>query len=66
MPQSAAHKRATIRFESKAYDKILIRIRKDRLDDSGLSREMIQKAADAAGMSVNAFILSAINDKINK
>lgn len=66
MPQSAAHIRATTRFESKAYDKIQLRIRKDRMDDSGLTREMIQKAAAAENMSVNAFILQAISEKMNK
>lgn len=66
MPQSAAHIRATTRFESKAYDKIQVRIRKDRMDDSGLTREMIQQAASAEGMSVNAYILQAVSEKMNK
>ena len=66
MPQTAAHIRATIRFESKAYDKITIRLRKDRLDPSGLSRASIQEAAEAEGMSVNAYILQAISEKMNK
>lgn len=66
MPQSAAHIRATTRFESKAYDKITVRIRKDRLDPSGLSRDSIQAAADAAGLSLNAYILQAVSEKMNK
>ena len=66
MPQSAAHIRATTRFESKAYDKIQVRIRKDRLDDSGLSREIIQKAAASEGLSVNAYILKAVNAYMNR
>ena len=61
MPKTEAQIRANVKFESKAYDKILIRLRKDRPDPSGLSREIIQKAADAKGLSVNAFILEAIN-----
>lgn len=66
MPQSAAHIRATTRFESKAYDKITVRLRKDRPDQSGLSRESIQAAADAEGLSLNAFILQAVYEKIHK
>lgn len=66
MPVSQAQKKAVRKYETKTYDKILIRIRNDGSDNSGLSREAIQKAADAAGMSLNAFILSAVSDKINK
>lgn len=66
MPKSAAAIRANTKFESKAYDKILLRLRKDRLDPSGLSRESIQAAADAAGMSLNGFILQAVSEKMKK
>lgn len=66
MSVSEAQIRATSKFESKVYDKILIRLRKDRLDDSGLSRELIQQAAEAEGMSLNAYILKAVAEKINK
>jgi uncharacterized protein (DUF1778 family) len=66
MPQSAAHIRATTRFESKAYDKITLRLRKDRPDTSGLSRDSIQAAADAEGKSINAYILEAVKEKMNK
>lgn len=63
---SEAQKRATSKFESKAYDKILLRIRKDRPDESGLSRESIQAAADAEGLSINSYILKAISAYMNK
>lgn len=66
MPQSQAHIKASDRFNKKAYDSILVRFRKDRPDDSGLSREIIQNAADAAGLSLNAFCLAAIKEKIEK
>lgn len=66
MPKSEAQKKANIEFESKVYDKILIRIRKDRLDPSGLSREKIQQAAEKDGMSLNGYILQAIKEKIDK
>lgn len=58
--------RANQKYDQKAYDKIIVRIHKDRLDDSGLSRESIQKAAEDAGMSVNGFILQAVAEKMNK
>lgn len=66
MAVSKAQIRATGRFETKVYDKILLRIRKDRPDQSGLSRESIQEAADAEGLSLNAFILQAVYEKIHK
>ena len=66
MSVSKAQIRATTKFEHTSYDKITVRLRKDRPDASGLSRDSIQAAADAAGMSINAFILSAVSDKINK
>ena len=61
MPKSAAAIRANTKFENKAYDKITVRLRKDRLDDSGLSRDAIQAAADAEGLSINGYILKAVN-----
>jgi len=66
MPKSAAAIRANTKFENKAYDKITVRIRKDRPDPSGLSRDSIQAAADAAGLSLNAYILQAVSEKMNK
>jgi len=63
---SAAQKRATTKYENKVYDKILLRIRKDRPDPSGLSRDSIQTAADAEGKSINAYILEAVSEKMNK
>lgn len=52
-----AQKRANLKFEAKAYDRLNLRIRKD----STMTRNDIQKAADAAGESVNAYILKAID-----
>lgn len=66
MPKSAAAIRANTKFENKAYDKITVRIRKDRPDPSGLSRDSIQAAADAEGKSINAYILEAVKEKMNK
>jgi len=57
MAQTLAHKQATQRYETKAYDKVLIRIRKD----GDRTRKDIQKAADAKGESLNQYILNAID-----
>lgn len=57
---SDAQKKATTKYESKTYDKICLRIRKD----SDLTRETIQKAADSVGESVNVFIMNAIKQRI--
>lgn len=61
MAQTQAHKKATQRFETKAYDKILLRIRKD----GDRTREDIQKAAESAGESLNQYILNAIDMRMN-
>ena len=62
MTVSDAQKRATAKFEKNAYDKILLRIRKD----GKINRDTIQKEAEKRGESVNAFILDAIEKKINR
>ena len=61
MAQSTAHKAATRRFEQKAYDKVLLRLRKD----TEPTRDTITRAAEGAGMSLNAFIVEAIREKID-
>lgn len=53
--QNAASRNA---YEARAYDKIVVRIRKDGDDD--LTAEQIRAAAKRDGMSINAWILDAI------
>lgn len=50
------------RYRAKAYDLISFRVRRDSED--GVDREAIKQAAEAAGMSVNAWIIQAIKDKL--
>lgn len=57
---SEAQKRATTKFESKAYDKILLRLRKDGFTN----KELIQLAADIKAKSVNSYIIEAIEEKL--
>ena len=56
MPKTAAQKRANLKFEAKAYDRLNLRIRKD----GDLTRKDIQRSADAKGESLNQYILKAV------
>lgn len=49
------------RYEAKAYDKVYIRLRKD-----GLSAELVKAAADKADESVNAYIVRAIRERMER
>ena len=57
-----AHIKATGKYEKKTYDKVLLRIRKD----TEPTRETITAAADAVGLSLNAYIMEAVKEKIRK
>lgn len=48
------------RYNAKTYDKITLRTRKDTQP----TRETIQAAADAAGESLNQYILTAIKQRL--
>jgi predicted HicB family RNase H-like nuclease len=50
------------RYEAKAYSKMMLRIRKDGSD--GMIKDDISRAAERDGLSVNAWILEAIRDKL--
>lgn len=60
MSSTPAKVRAQTKWESKAYDKVLLRIRKD----GELTREDIQQAAANAGESLNEFILESIRQRM--
>ena len=59
---SEAQKRAKNKYNKKAYETILYRIRRD----GDITRDAIQEAAAAAGLSVNEYITEAIRDKMKK
>ena len=59
--KTEAKKRCDQRWEAKAYDRILLRVRKD----THPTRDEITEAAAAAGMSLNAYCLEAILEKMN-
>ena len=50
------------RYEKKTYDLISFRLKRDGSD--GITREQIKAAAEAAGQSINAWIIDAIKDKL--
>lgn len=60
MPVTKAHIRATTKYENKSYDKICIRIRKD----ADITRDKLQKAADAAGESLNSYVMEAVRQRM--
>lgn len=55
-----AQRRASLKWEQENNEKITVKLRRGK--DPG--KEQIKAAADAAGMSVNAWILEAIKDKL--
>ena len=59
---SEAQKKANLKWEAKAYDKVLLRIRKD----TEPTRETITAAADAVGLSLNAYIMEAVKEKMQR
>ena len=62
MGKSEALKRANAKFERIAYSKVLLRLR----NDTEPTRETVTKAATAAGMSLNAYIIQAIEEKMTR
>jgi predicted HicB family RNase H-like nuclease len=54
-----AQRKAVGRYERDNYDKVLLRMPQGE-------RERMKEAADAAGQSLNAYILDAIRDRMNK
>lgn len=49
-------------YNKRNYQAITFRIKRDGAD--GFTKEQMEAAADASGMSINAWILEAIRDKI--
>ena len=59
MPKTDAQKRAQSKYESKAYAKILLRVRADEIDE-------IRAAIEASGESVNGYIIKAIRQRMER
>lgn len=59
MPVSKAQQRAVTKYMKENYDEIKVRVPKGK-------KELIQAHAAAEGLSVNAWIGEAIEEKLNK
>ena len=55
MAQTKAHMEATTRYNKRAYDRIELKLRKD----ADINGEVLRAHAEAMGESVNAFLLRA-------
>lgn len=62
MPASIAHMEATKRFEKKAYDQFVLRVRKDVYENL----DFIRDYAERRGESVNSFIKRAVEETIER
>ena len=60
MGKTEAQKRANAKFEREAYSKVLLRLR----NDTEPTRETITAMANKRGLSLNAYIVEAIEEKI--
>lgn len=59
MPVSEARRRANEKYNAKAYDQILLRVKKGQ-------KEVIQAHADSRGESMAAFITRAIQETMER
>ena len=59
MPASKAQQKAVAKYMKENYDEIKVRVAKGQ-------RERIKNYADAAGLSVNGYIIEAVNEKIER
>ena len=59
MPVSEARRRANEKYNAKAYDQILLRVKKGK-------KEVIQAHADSRGESMAAFITRAIQETMER
>ena len=62
MPKTEAQKRANAKYESKAYSKVLLRLR----NDTEPTRDSITMCAQACGESLNEYIIKAVIARMEK
>lgn len=62
MAQTKAHIAATNRYNQKAYDRLLLKIRKD----ATINSDVIRAHAESRGESVNGFLLRAVTETIKR
>lgn len=59
---SKSQMKATSKFNQKTYDTIYVRVRKDSLTN----KDAIAMAAEAAGESLNEYIINAVAERIKR
>ena len=62
MPKSEAKKKADARWEKKAYDRLLLRIRKD----AEMNGDFFKEYSASRGESINGFFLRAAKETIER
>ena len=62
MPTTKAGQKAVIKYIAKAYDRVHLVLKKD----TSPTKDEVQAAADAEGVSLNAYIVAAISQQLNK
>ena len=61
-PMGKAQTRAQNKYIAKAYDRVNLVLKKD----TSPTKDEVQAAADAEGVSLNAYIVAAISQQLNK
>ena len=62
MPTTKAGQKAVNKYIAKAYDRVNLVLKKD----TSPTKDEVQAAADAEGVSLNAYIVAAISKQLNK
>ena len=62
MPTTKAGQEAVNKYIAKAYDRVNLVLKKD----TSPTKDEVQAAADAEGVSLNAYIVAAISQQLNK
>ena len=62
MPTTKAGQKAVNKYIAKAYDRVNLVLKKD----TSPTKDEVQAAADAEGVSLNAYIVAAISQQLNK
>mgnify|MGYP004455757229 FL=1 len=62
MPTTKAGQKAVNKYIAKAYDRVNLVLKKD----TSPTKDEVQAAADAEGISLNAYIVAAISQQLSK
>ena len=62
MPTTKAGQKAVNKYIAKAYDRVNLVLKKD----TSPTKDEVQAAADAEGVSLNAYIVASISQQLNK